>query len=86
MDIPTVLVMVFSEYGITPAKYHGGKPTQVDCCEVMSHTKILFEEIEVLLLSILHTDPGAQMLKFSMCAAFTETYLLLWTPLAPRFE
>ncbi len=58
MDIPTVVAMenLFSENGITPAKNHGGKLNGVDCCEVMSHAKILFEEIEALLLSVLHTD------------------------------
>jgi hypothetical protein len=76
MDIPTGVAMenLISEYGITPARYHGGKLNGVDCHEVMSHAKILFEEIEALLLSVLYTD-GSLMLKLRMCAAFTETYL-----------
>jgi hypothetical protein len=58
IDIPTVVVMenLLPEYDITPAKYHGGKLNGVDCREVMSHAKILFGEIEALLLSVLHTD------------------------------
>jgi hypothetical protein len=87
MDIPTVVAMenLFSEYCITPAKYHGGKLNGVDCHEVMSHAKILFEKLRhcCFLFCIL---TGAMMLKFIMCAALAETYLFLWTPLAPRFK
>ncbi len=47
---------IFSDYVISPAKYHGGKLNGVDCHEVMSQAKSLFFNIKTLLLSVSHPD------------------------------
>ncbi len=51
MDVPTIAEIenLQPEYGITLAKYHGGKLNGVDCCEVMPPANTLFEQIETML-------------------------------------
>jgi hypothetical protein len=65
---------LLEQYGITPAKYYGGKLNGVDCHEVMSHAKNLLDEIEALLLSVLHTD-GAMMLSSSACVQHSQRHI-----------
>jgi hypothetical protein len=81
MDIPTVVARehLFSEYGVTPAKDHGRKLNGVDCHEVMSYAKILFEEIEALLLSVLHTDRCSDTQAQHVCSIDRDIFLTLDT-------
>ncbi len=81
MDILTVLAMenLLSEYGITPVKYHGGKLDGVDCREVMSHAKILFVEIEALLLDVLHTDQCSDAHIKHVCGIHRDIFVTLDT-------
>jgi hypothetical protein len=47
---------ILREYGITAAAYHGGKLNGVDCHELLSLEKTIFECFKGCLLSISH--PG----------------------------
>jgi hypothetical protein len=47
---------ILLEYGITSAAYHGGKLNGVDCCELLSRGKSIFERFKGCLLAVSH--PG----------------------------
>ncbi len=81
MDVPTIAEMekIFSDYGITPAKYHGGKLNGVDCREVMSRAKTLFEQIETLLLSVSHDDRCSDAQVKHVCNVHRDIFVTLDT-------
>jgi len=81
MDVPTIAEMenIFSDYGITPARYQGGKLNGVDCHEVMSRVKTLFEQIETLLLSVSHDDRCSDAQVKHVCHVHRDIFVTLDT-------
>ncbi len=81
MDVPTIAEMenIFSDYGITPARYQGGKLNGVDCHEVMSRVKTLFEQIETLLLSVSHDDRCSDAQVKHVCNVHRDIFVTLDT-------
>ena len=51
-DIENILL----EYGITAAAYHGGKLNGVDCRELLTLAKTIFERFKTCLLSVSHPE------------------------------
>jgi hypothetical protein len=58
LEVPTVasIEVLFEEYNISPAAYHGGKLNGVDCREVMGKASELFQGIVPILLEVQHDD------------------------------
>ncbi len=81
MDNPTIAEVenLLSDYGITPAKYHGGKLNGVDCREVMSHAKTLFEQIKTLLLSVSRADQCSDAQVKHVCRIHRDIFVTLDT-------
>jgi hypothetical protein len=81
MDDPTITEIenLLSDYGITPAKYHGGKLNGVDCREVMSQAKTLFEQIETLQLSVSHVDQCSDAQVKHVCRVCRDIFITLPT-------
>ncbi len=73
-DTPTIAAMenIFSQYEISPAKYHGGELNGVDCCEVMTKAKVLFRDMISLLLSISHPDRCSDETIIQHCNIFQD--------------
>ncbi len=51
-DIENILL----EYGITAAAYHGGKLNGIDCRELLTLAKTIFERFKTCLLSVSHPE------------------------------
>jgi hypothetical protein len=62
-DIENILL----EYGITAAAYHGGKLNGIDCRELLTLAKTIFERFKTCLLSVSHPERCSNAIIIQAC-------------------